>query len=39
MVELLRVNKKPEKGDPDRPAMSTREFVSLHADEFDGGRS
>jgi hypothetical protein len=22
-----------------RPAMSVREFVSLHADEFGGGRS
>ena len=39
MGKLLRVNKKPEKGAPDRPAMSIRKFVSLHADEFGGGRS
>ena len=39
MAKLLRVNKKPEKGAPDRLAMSIRDFVSLHADEFGGGRS
>ena len=39
MGKLLRVNNKPEKGAPDRPAMSIREYVSLHADEFGGGRS
>jgi hypothetical protein len=37
--KLLHVNKRLEKGARDRPAMSVREFMSLHADEFAGRRS
>jgi hypothetical protein len=39
MRKHLRVNKKPEKGAPDRPTMSIRDSVSLQAGEFGGARS